>query len=663
MRAWWSGSLGDLRSGDPAAILGTLATRLVETHATNRETQIMAWRGQIEVLRDATASLPGHFRLLMEYPLLRLGRRIDALLVTDAAIAVLEFKVGDRPIGAEDRRQVEDYALDLQDFHAGSDRHPIVPIVVSWTRKVGEPQWPLYWHAVAEVLDANPASLKGLLEELTRRIRARDRPLDIAGWEAAAYRPVPTIVDAARMLYGRHGIADIRAARADVGNLTRTTDAIVDAVTDAKSRGRHVVIFVTGIPGAGKTLCGLNTVFATDAGAAFLTGNFPLVYVMRAALERDARDQGRTLRMARQETESAIQPLMGFLRDNIERVAAPHEQVIVFDEAQRAWDAAFGARKFGHAQSEAAMFLDIMRRHAEWAAIIALVGNGQEINTGEAGLSAWGEALVARPEWLVYAPPTALTATDARQRLFREAPPSTSVNPALHLDVPVRSIKSAAGAPWVDAVLNGDAGLAEQIADRADGVPFLLTRSLGAMRGYLRRIARGRRRSGLVCSAGARRLRADGIYPNFPHMEADTVANWFLAHWPDVRASDALEMPATQFACQGLELDYVGLCWGNDLIRRPGRQGWVARSFAGTRWQEPRGEAAIAYQINTYRVLLTRARYATVIWVPEGDIMDDTRNPATFDAVAEFLVACGAGALEEDREREAVLPEQAGLAL
>jgi hypothetical protein len=661
VRAWWSGTLKDFQASDPVAIVGVLSTRLVETHALNRETQIVAWRRQIAVLRDALVELPADCRLLLEYPLLRLGRRIDAVLVTRAAILVLEFKVGAGFVAEGDRRQVEDYALDLQDFHAGSLNQPIVPVVVATDAQVTLPQWPLCWHNVSSVFGANAVSLRGLIAAVLDRCCSTRNPIDVARWEAAPYRPVPTIVDAARMLYGRHGIDDIRTARAEVGNLTRTTDAIVAAVAGARSHGQHVVVFVTGIPGAGKTLCGLNTVFATDAGAAFLTGNFPLVYVMRAALERDARNQGRSVRMARQETESAIQPLMGFLRDNLEREAAPHEHVIVFDEAQRAWDAAFGARKFGHPQSEAAMFLDIMRRHRDWAAIIALVGNGQEINTGEAGLSAWGDALLERPDWRVHAAPVALSAKNKRQRLFVEAPTSIAVDQALHLDVPVRSLKSAAAAPWVDAVLVGDVDLARRIADEADGVPFLLTRSLAAMRRCLRTLARGRRRSGLVCSAGARRLRADGINPNFPHMEADTVANWFLANWPDVRASDALEMPATQFACQGLELDYVGLCWGNDLVRRMGRRDWVVRNFVGSRWQEPRGEAAIAYQVNTYRVLLTRARYATIVWVPAGDVTDGTRDPATFDGIFDFLVACGAGVVGD--EQEPVAAEEMGMLL
>jgi hypothetical protein len=276
-----------------------------------------------------------------------------------------------------------------------------------------------------------------------------------------------------------------------------------------------------------------------------------------------------------------------------------------------------------------------------------LVGNGQEINTGEAGLAAWGEALAERSEWRVRAAPGVLGGADQRQRLFETQPAAMQVDAAPHLDVPVRSIRSAAAAPWVDAVLAGDASRASGIADAADGVPFLVTRSLSTARAALRRLARGTRRAGLVCSAGARRLVADGLSPNFPHLDADAVANWFLRRWPDVRASDALEAPATQFACQGLELDLVGLCWGNDLIRRDRHTEWIARSFAGTRWQEPRGEATIAYQINTYRVLLTRARYETVIWVPTGEANDATRNPAEFNAIAQFLLECGASHLED----------------
>ena len=654
MQAWWSGNAAELLANEAEAIVRRLALRLVETHHLNRDTQLHAWRQQIALLRTALRGLPDTWRVLFEYPLLRLGRRIDTVLLTEAAILVLEFKVGATAISVLDRQQTEDYALDLFDFHAESRAHPVVPILVATQSRVPAVQWPLLWHGVTPVFVASAATLGSLLQDITTRIPVPVRPLDSGAWEVAPYRPVPTIVEAATMLYNRHGVGDIAAARADVGNLGRATTAIRQRIDAARSAARHEVLFVTGIPGAGKTLCGLNAVFGAVTGAAFLTGNLPLVHVMREALVRDAHERGRSLRVARQETESAIQPLIGFLRDNLSRTEPPHEHVVVFDEAQRAWDAEFGRRKFGHAQSEAALFLDIMRRHQDWAVIIALVGTGQEINTGEAGLAAWGEALAARPDWRVSAPASVLGARDPRQRLFDALPEGMQIDPALHLNVPIRSIRSTAAAPWVDAVLSGDAGQAAAIADAAGGVPFLLTRSLPDARAALRRLARGTRRAGLVCSAGARRLVADGIWPNFPHLDATAIANWFLRRWPDVRASDALELPATQFACQGLELDHVGLCWGNDLIRRDGRMEWIARSLAGTRWQEPRGEAAIAFQINTYRVLLTRARYETVIWVPAGDAVDATRDPATFDAIARFLCDCGAQVLDDAIEPETV---------
>ena len=670
MWAWWSGTGSELAQAEPDRIVGTLSQRLVEAHPLNHATQLMAWRRQIALLRAALRDLPGAWRVLLEYPLLRLGRRIDAVLVGEACILVLEFKVGSTTFTALDRRQAEDYALDLFDFHAASRSHPVVPILVATGAVPGTTHgsltdWPLIWHGVTPVLDASGATLPALLRGIVARIPPPRHTLDALAWEAAPYRPVPTIIEAATRLYQRHGVADIAMARADVGNLTRTTAAIRAAVAQARTESLHLILFVTGIPGAGKTLCGLNAVFGAEDGAAFLTGNLPLVHVLREALARDARDQGRNIRLARQQTESAIQPLMGFLRDNLARELPPHEHVIVFDEAQRAWDADYGRRKFDLAESEAALFLDILHRHRDWAAIIALVGNGQEINTGEAGLAAWGEALAARPHWQIHAPPAVLTATDPRQRLFPAsptgaAPAGLTENPVLHLDVPVRSIRSPAGSPWVDAMLRGDEGLAASIAAAAGGVPFLLTRCLTAMRASLRGLARGTRRSGLVCSAGARRLRADGVWPSFPHMDANAVASWFLESWPDVRASDALELPATQFACQGLELDYVGLCWGNDLIRPAGKKDWLVRSFVGTRWQEPRGEAAIAYQINTYRVLLTRARYETVIWVPAGDAGDVTRKPAEFDAIAAFLLRCGAQFLDPAMaDPVAALPEAA----
>ncbi len=306
MPAWWSGRIADFLATEPDTIVGALTTCLVERHSINRATQVEAWRAQIIILRDVLAGSPHNWQLLLEYPLLRLGRRIDAVLLIESAVLVLEFKVGATAISNIDRQQVEDYALDLFDFHAESRRHPIVPIIIATESRPRAYTWPLLWYGVTAVLDASAATLRDLLSAVVSRVGRADDLLDLAEWEAAPYRPVPTIIEAATMLYARHGVAEIASARADVGNLTRTVSAIQTVIARASAEGRHEVVFVTGIPGAGKTLCGLQTVFGADTGAAFLTGNLPLVHVMREALARNARDQGQSIRVARQEVKSAI---------------------------------------------------------------------------------------------------------------------------------------------------------------------------------------------------------------------------------------------------------------------------------------------------------------------------------------------------------------------
>lgn len=643
MRAWWSGSAKEFCTHEVSAIVGCLALRLVENHTVNREEQLRAWREQILILQPILTATPD-WTVIFEYPMIRLGRRIDVVLLSDRAIFVLEFKVGAASFTNADRQQVEDYALDLYDFHADSRTIPIVPVLVATAAAAKPTTPPLLVQPIMPIIEAIPDNLQAQLATTSARL-PRPAHFDAPAWDSAPYRPVPTIVEAATMLYRKHGVADIAAARADVTNLGRTTDAIKAAIEDAVREHQRLIVFVTGIPGAGKTLCGLNAVFESSHEAAFLTGNLPLVHVLREALARDAKASGKSLRDANHKFESAIQPLLGFLRDNVPRLDAAHEHVIVFDEAQRAWDADFGHRKFQLDDSEAALFLDIMSRHRDWAVIVALVGNGQEINTGEAGLASWGDALATRPEWRIMGPASIIGNADRARSLAPATPVGMAVNPALHLDVSVRHIRSTAAADWVDAVLDGQADQAAAIARDAGGIPFRMTRSLPELRAALKAATRGSRRAGLVCSADAKRLRPDGLSADFPHMDRAVVANWFLNHWPDVRASDALELPATQYACQGLELDYVGLCWGGDLVPSLTGTGWQAQKFRGTKWQQVKRPDARAWQINTYRVLLSRARYETIIFIPQGDRADETRHPAVFDRITAFFHRCGAGML------------------
>jgi hypothetical protein len=649
-QSWTSGysaRVATFLQADPIAVLGALTLDQARSFRTSEAQQLRAWDITCATLRAALRQLPeaAAWRLILEFPMRRLGRRIDALLITPRGPFVIEVKAHATAHSLADRRQVEDYALDLQDFHAASRHHPIIPILLATAAEPAPPAFPLLLAGVAgSVLLASGESLAGLLRALWRRLPEPATALDVDGWEHAPYHPVAGIIDAACTLFSHHGVADIAAARADRGGLTATTEAVLQAIAGARSAGRHLVVFVSGIPGAGKTLCGLNTVFGTGRGtnATFLTGNPTLVHVLREALARDAaRGDRARLRAARQRTKAAIQALPAFRDHHIGTGHTPAEHVAVIDEAQRAWSRDHAIRKSaGRAvplhDSEPGHLLAIMARHDDWAVIVCLIGHGQEIHDGEGGLAEWGRALQAQPRWHALAA-TAAPAADPRQNL--PPLPRLQTLAALHLDVPMRSLRNDVAAAWVDAVLADDVATAAHLAATRAPLPFHLTRDLAALRGRLRHAARGHRRAGLVASSGAARLRAEGLGSEVAHMDAAAVAHWFLDRWPDdVRASDALEQVATEFSCQGLELDHVGLCWGGDLVRGPR---WLARNFVGTRWQMRRSAEAVANRLNTYRVLLTRARYDTVIWVPRGDPADATRLPDEMDRIAAHLLRCG----------------------
>lgn len=672
MRAWFACTGAELLRTEPATVAAALAASQIARRLSGEPAQLVAWRRQVEILHAAILAGDGaEWTIVLEFDLLRLEKRIDAVILTDRAILVLEFKVGARQIANADRAQVEDYAQDLFDFHAASRAHPIVPIVVATDHPHPAPfQPPLPLPlGLATVVEANAAILPDQIRALHHIFPPAHAPLNGTTWLDAAYRPVPTIIEAAATLFARNSVAEIAAARADAPNLNRTTDAVHRALDIARRSGERVVVFVTGIPGAGKTLCGLNIVFgdARRDGSAFLTGNTPLVAVLREALACNRagidlahgpsadpmrRKRVAKLRQARHESAQALQNVHRFLADNAHRTAPPHERVIVFDEAQRAWDSEQAMRDTQRrvstlTMSEPAHTLAIMGRHDGFAGVVALIGGGQEINTGEAGLREWGAVIAATPGWRAVASRAVLTAGDTAQRLADCPQDWLTLDDDLDLTVPMRNVRDDVASGWVDAVLRGNAAEAKSLIDGAGGAPFLITRSLCHARAGLRKLTPGLRRAGFVRSSGARRLRAEGFDAQLIGTE-EPVA-WFLERWPDIRASDALEVAATEYACQGLELDTVGLAWGGDFVRSG--DAWLPRRFAGNSWQIVRGAAEQRYVANTYRVLLTRARYETIIWVPPGSPAEDpfhdaTRAAGEMDAIADYLLACGARPLD-----------------
>lgn len=670
MPAYFSANLGNFVQSDVDTIISALHVKYAaDGFSSQYTTQTEAWNDSIPMLQEELLDVlelhpeSTNWIILLEYPLYRLRRRIDVLVLAPAAIAVIELKVGEVSFRSADRRQVEEYALDLRDFHSQSSGVGLIPILWCTQASTGNYAPEIKSSDVSEVWCVGRSGLAKSLALIGAAIP--NRTYQIREWESGQYRPVPTVVDAATTLFAGHGVREI--AQADATNLDSSAERIVEIIRDTKqSRGRSLV-FLAGVPGSGKTLAGLQVVHnAVESGVedqgdiVYLSGNTPLVVVLREALARDEAYRRKAcgkrpgLADARNSVRTRIQHIIDFLREYLtnDDGSAPHEHVIVFDEAQRAWDEEYGRKKFGRPSSEPKLLLDIMGRHPDWCVIVALVGGGQEINAGENGIAEWGKALRELPnseltKWRVYGPPDFLDGSDATAHLGvgdLAGVGQTIVEPALELTVPLRSFRSPSLSQWVSLVLEGNESEAADLAANLGEYPLLVTRNLDFARQWLKENARGQRRYGLVACSGARRLRADGLGVTLNATDGSAIAQWYLNERGDVRASFALEVPANEYTTQGLELDFVGLCWGGDLVW--GGNSWRYRQFRGNSWANVGGDRQ-RFISNSYRVLMTRGREGLIIWVPAGSSEDPTREPKLLDATAAFLVSCGARLLPD----------------
>lgn len=649
-----------LRAGTDE-IVGSLS--LSSAYAVD-PSQLLAWERSIQALRVALDGCPGEGHVLLEYDIPRLGRRVDAIVILGHVVFVIEFKVGETRFHSADIDQVVDYALDLKHFHEPSHTAPLIPVLVA----TGAPAHDL-------VLASSPAADglfepvccngAGLAEVLWQALDLAEGPVIVPNaWVEGRYRPTPTIVEAALALYARHTVTDI--SRSDAENLGLTSGFLNTVISRARDTGRKAICLVTGVPGAGKTLVGLDVATqSTDAAAelhaVYLSGNGPLVQVLQEALARDRvrreKDAGRLLRLgdARRQVKSFIQNVHFFRDEALLSREPPHDHVAIFDEAQRAWNAEMTAdfmrRKKGRPDfrhSEPEFLISYLDRHDDWAVVICLVGTGQEINRGEAGVREWiGSINRSFPSWDVHVSPhleagdgdlvEALGTVRARGRLEEDR--------ALHLSASVRSFRSERVSEFINRLLDLDTEGAGALADEVTArFPMVVTRDLSAAKAWLRQKARGTERFGMVVSSQAQRLKPHAIDVR---VKVDPV-NWFLAGKGDTRSSYYLEDVATEFQVQGLELDWACVVWDGDLRLAGDR--WGHFSFKGERWERVHKPERQRYLLNAYRVLLTRARQGTVIVVPPGDRHDPTRHPDMYDPTFCMLrriglpeLGCGAG--------------------
>lgn len=660
-------TVGEFIAEPDEQVLGRLARLYADLGFSSLLTSaIEAWAKQIPLLKEALlhvgATKPevAGWSVLLEYVLPMRDRRPDVVLLAGPAVFVLEFKVGADSHDSAAVWQVQSYALDLRDFHPGCRGRPIVPFLVATEAEAHKISEKILQTRLREaslpVQLASSATLGVCIARMAQiHCDADAASIDATEWEAANFSPTPNIIEAAQALFGRHTVEDISHAFSDT--LEVTTKCIVDSVEQSQREHRRSICFVTGIPGSGKTLVGLNAVHSPSllrderSSAVFLSGNGPLVKVIREALAREQARRGVRKDEAKGITDAFVANVHGFLRRHgIEKPdEAPEQHAIVFDEAQRAWSAQAVEKKHGVNRSESAMVLDIMEGVPNWATVIALVGGGQEINKGEAGLQEWGRALARRDvKWRVLVSSEALKGGEsvAGHRLFADGvPPNVEICelPELHLRNSVRSHRAEFIGQWVNDILSDspdDANGPELGAD----FPVFLTRDLATARKWLAERQERSQRTGLLASSGAIRLRAFGLELSSGFRKRVSYPDWFLRPLGDVRSSFQLEIAATEFDCQGLEIDWAGICWGGDFVIDRSKQNWTFWRFSGTRWVAENDPTRRQYTRNKYRVLLTRARRGMVIWVPSGS--SAANDAESLDTTARRLQAAGVRLLD-----------------
>lgn len=651
LRAYYSASIRDFLQQSTDGILGIIHSN--DVSAETRIQQKNTWETEVNILKDQLSEL-SEGMVIFEYTIPRMGKRVDGVVLHKNIVFLLEFKCGDTEYLASTYDQVYDYALDLRNFQKESHDKLLVPIMVS-THAPNYKNLLQEHKRILEPLRCNTTNIGTTIRLVTEKF---DEPsFDYVAWQNSEYLPTPTIIEAAQALYRGHNVHDITRSDAGAQNLTDTTDEINKIIEHSKANNRKSICFLTGVPGAGKTLVGLNIAIQrsnTKQGehAVFLSGNFPLVTVLQEALARDKVEQSRALGQrtkkadALRSTAAFIQIIHKYRDSFIGNNDLPPERVAIFDEAQRAWTHEM-IEKFMHTKkgvfsfpfSEPEFLISTMDRHKDWAVIICLVGGGQEINTGEAGLPEWFSSLRRSfPDWDVYVTPQLNDDEYHRGNNWTEMLSGLKVyeRAKLHLATSVRSFRTPYVAALVKAILDADTHVAQSLYQSIqDRYPIVITRDLGLAKEWLREFGQGTTRYGLLASSGALRLKPEGIF-----VKNDiSVANWFLNGKDDVRSSYALEDVVTEFDVQGLELDYAIVAWDADLRFLDGA--WTYKSFVGDRWNSISTEDRRLYLKNAYRVLLTRARQGMAIFIPSGSETDQTRKREYYDDVYNYLREIG----------------------
>ena len=672
-KAYYCNSIPGFIRDQPTNIVGRLVKHAFDI---NKE-QANAWENQISELQRRLEDCGMEGDIIFEYDIVRLGKRIDVILLIRHMVFSLEFKNGKNIYTVQDAQQAEDYAIDIKNFHKESEDLYVCPILIATDAAQYPKQQSCECYPDKQVY-LQRENIETLIPKITKisSLYGDDGEIDFDKWFNSPYYPTPTIIAAAVEAYNSHNLSQIAQSEAGQENIDHCEAKIYEIIEFAKNKKKKCVCFVTGVPGAGKTLVGLDVVAKSlddkaDGLSVYLSGNGPLVEVLRAALKMsvEANDREREdlwkrakksagkgfnvpkpVKTYNKYTQAAINTLIqssyAFKKDNVLHNNPTPENILIFDEAQRVWNQEKMARKHDDplmAVSEPKLLFGIMDRHEDWAVMICLVGLGQDIYDGEVGINEWFRCGIEEfEEWELFYSPFIFGQVEDKnidQNMILSCGRCHQV-PELHLKTSIRSFRADKQCQFVDSLLDNDPSRCIEIYQEiAEKYPVYITRDYDQAKKWVRAQVRGSQRSGVLACSSAQRLKPEGIYVQ---TEID-VKNWFLAQSDDLRSSNMLEVVASEFKVQGLEIDWAIVCWDADLRRSKNGQGWDHYSFRGTKWNKRNKPEQKRYLVNSYRVLLTRARQGMVLFVPKGvdPEEDPTRDYAFYDGIYDYLKSCG----------------------
>ncbi len=701
-RCLYNSNLKEFLAHNDIEILGSI---IASYHGDSQSTTIESWEEEIRILKEQLHTWADEDAyIIFEYNIPRLGKRIDVVLLLRGIIFCMEFKVGKKEALQADVEQVLDYALDLKNFHLYSYDKPIVPILIPsrYVKCSTLYQSSVYDDEISNPMISGEENL-GIIIKNALEILAKDYQPHSWGfnWIISPYSPTPTIIEAARTLYENHSVEDITRHEADDASTDATISYVLEVINYSKENSLKSICFVTGVPGAGKTLVGLDVAIkqtyqdgekSEDSGAVYLSGNGPLVAVLTEALAQDnqkkCREKGekKNLSDSRREVSEFIQIIHRYRDNMLAKIKNPVENgileidpkkavelgksgygevehVAIFDEAQRTWthDRLASYLKRGGTYgnklkvpnfpvSEAAFLIWSLDQRKDWAVIVCLVGGGQEINTGEAGISEWINALNNKfPHWNIYISNKLIEPEYAEGRVNELLKNNTNVtySDSLHLSVSMRSFRAETLSNFVHSLLSFGSDTQRLYQDVSEkGYPVLLTRDIEKARAWLRANARGSQQTGILVTKVAARFKPQAV--NVLAQGDENAVHWFLEDKSDIRSSNYLEEAATEIQVQGLELDYACILWDADM--RFHDHEWAFYKFNGkNKWNPENNAENKKYMLNAYRVLLTRARQGIVICVPQGNSRvnsegfpeDPTRLPEFYDGTYEYFKSIG----------------------